>query len=34
MDVDWEKIKYKFLDHINESKVKNFYDFYRNILII
>jgi len=31
MDVDWEKIKYKFLDRINESKVKNFYDFYRSL---
>lgn len=31
MDINWEKVKYEFLDRINETKVKNFYDFYRSL---
>lgn len=31
MDVNWEKIKYKFLDHINDNKINNFYDLYESL---
>lgn len=31
MDVNWEKIKYIFLEHINEFKIFNFYDFYESL---
>jgi len=31
MNADWEKIKYKFLDLINESNTENFNDFYESL---
>lgn len=31
MDVNWEKIKFKFLDHINNNKIFNFYDFHASL---
>ena len=34
MDVDWDKIKYKFLDHINKCKITNFNDFYISLKVL
>jgi len=32
MSVDWGKIKYKFLNHVNKSDVKTFYDFNKSLI--
>lgn len=31
MNIDWEKIKYVFLEHIIKCKILNFYDFYNSL---
>jgi predicted helicase len=31
MNVNWEIIKYNFLDHINKSNIQNFYEFYKSL---
>lgn len=34
MDVNWEKIKYKFLEHVNKFKIVNFYDFSESLKLL
>jgi predicted helicase len=31
MEVDWEKLKYKFLTHIDKYKIINYYDFHNSL---